>query len=182
MQIKLITKKNIEQYRQLIIPLIYDELLEDLPDDENDELFYLCLACHADPDEMSAEENAEADSDAAVAAVVVEMEDFGDLNLLSIFTLPEYRRKGYATAILQKAVMMARELYQFDEGEEDDDIVLKTLFRLPKEMEEDFAAFLAANGFTDFLLLEDADDPETEPGEDGEVLNIWSAYGEIHFY
>ena len=163
MQIELITKENIENYRQLIIPMVYDELLENLPDDKDGELYYLCLGT-------------------AVSAVVMELEDFGDLNLLSIFTLPGYRRKGYATAILQKAVMMARQLYQWDEGEEDDDVVLKTLFRLPEDMEEDFAAFLAANGFTDFLLLEDADDPATEPGEDGEKLNIWSAFGEIHFY
>ncbi len=167
MKVELIKKDDIEKYRSLILPVVFDELTEVFSYEESEEIEYLCLVC-TDPEPVS--------------VIITELEGFGDLNILSIYTRPEFRRKGYGTELLQSTVKVARQIFQWDDDETEDDIILKTLFRLPGEMEEDFAAFLAANGFTDFVLLEDAESPDTEPGEDGELLNVWSAYAQIHFY
>ena len=167
MNIELIKRDDIEKYRNLILPVVYDELKEAFRYETKKELEYLCLVLK---------------SPEPAAAIIAELEATGDINILSIYTLPEFRRKGYGTALVQTAVKVSRGLFQWDEGETEDDVILKTLFRLPHDMEEDFASFLAANGFTDFILLEDEDDEATEAGIDGEKLNVWSAYAEIHFF
>ena len=83
------------------------------------------------------------------------------------FTLP----KPILNELLDKAVFAARRLFVFEEGEDEEDIDLKAVYRLRPEFLEVFEAFLKKNHFTDFILLDEEDDPQ-----------VWAAMAEYRFY
>ena len=159
MDIEVITKEKLSDYKQLMLSYIYDEL-QTYEDDLDCE--YICLAAVV-PNEDGIM--------IPVSALVCLMEPFGDIAILSIYTLPRYRRQGYASELVDKAVFVARQLFIFEEGEDEEDVNLKAIYRLRPEYQEVFEAFLKKNHFVDFYLLDENDDPQ-----------VWAAIAEYHFY
>ena len=159
MKIEVISKENLKDYEHLMLSYIYEEL-ESYKDDLDCE--YICLAATV-PNEDSII--------IPVSVLICLMEPFGDIAVLSIYTLPAYRRQGYASALLDKAVFVARRLFVFEEGEDEEDVNLKAIYRLRPELQEVFEAFLKKNHFVDFVLLDEDDDPQ-----------VWAAMAEYHFY
>ena len=159
MEIEVITKEKLTDYKQLMLSYVYEEL-KTYEDDLDCE--YICLAAVV-PNEDGIM--------IPVSALVCLMEPFGDIAILSVYTLPGYRRKGYASELLDKAVFVARRLFIFEEGEDEEDVNLKAIYRLRPEFQEVFEAFLKKNNFVDFYLLDEADDPQ-----------VWAAIAEYHFY
>ncbi|MBQ6505517.1 MAG: GNAT family N-acetyltransferase [Flexilinea sp.] len=159
MNFEAIEKKELSKYRELILPYIYDELSDSAGElDEN----YICLAgCVENEDGILI----------PVSALVMLMETNGDLALLSIYTLPERRRQGIASELLEKAIFIGRQLYIFDEGENEEFINLKAIYRLSEKFRTPFEEFLKKNNFTDFYLLDEQDGPQ-----------VWAAIEEIQFY
>ncbi len=159
MEIEVITKEKLSDYKHLMLSYIYEEL-ESYDDDLDCE--YICLAAMV-PNEDGII--------IPVSALICLMEPFGDIAILSIYTMPAYRRKGYASELLDKAVFVARRLFVFQDDEDEEDINLKAVYRLRPEFLEVFDAFLKKNHFTDFVLLDEDDDPQ-----------VWAAMAEYHFY
>ena len=159
MEIEVITKEKLSDYKHLMLSYIYEEL-DEYDDDLDCE--YICLAA-AVPNEDGII--------IPVSALICLMEPFGDIAILSIYTLPAYRRRGYASELLDKAVFVARRLFVFEEDEDEEDIDLKAVYRLRPEFLEVFEAFLKKNHFTDFYLLDEDDDPQ-----------VWAAMAEYRFY
>ena len=159
MEIEVITKDKLADYKHLMLSYIYDEL----DAYENDlDCEYICLAA-AVPNEDGIV--------IPVSALICLMEPFGDIAVLSVYTLSSYRRKGYASELLNKAVFIARRLFVFDEGEDEENVDVKAVYRLRPEFQEVFEAFLKKNHFTDFVLLDEEDDPQ-----------VWAAIAEYRFY
>ena len=159
MNIEVITKEKLSDYRHLMLSYIYEEL-ESYEDDLDCE--YICLSAMA-PNEDGII--------IPVSVLICLMEPFGDIAVLSVYTLPGYRRQGYASALLDKAVFVARRLFVFEEGEDEEDVNLKAVYRLRPELQEVFEAFLKKNHFVDFVLLDENDDPQ-----------VWAAMAEYRFY
>ena len=159
MEIEVISKEKLTDYKHLMLSYIYDEL-ESYDDDLDCE--YICLAATV-PNEDGII--------IPVSVLICLMEPFGDIAVLSIYTLPSYRRQGYASELLDKAVFIARRLFIFEEGEDEEDINLKAIYRLRPEFQEVFEAFLKKNHFVDFVLLDEDDDPQ-----------VWAAMAEYRFY
>lgn len=159
MNIGVIRKEELRQYSHLILPYVCDELGAYEGDLDRE---YICLyACAENPDGILF----------PVSALIMLMEMDGALSVLSVYTLPEYRRRGIASELLDKAVFIARRLFIFDEDEDEEEISLKAVYRLSPARREVFEAFLKKNNFTDFYLLDDS-------GE----LKVWAAISEIRFY
>ena len=159
MNIEVIKKEKLSDYKHLMLSYIYDEL-ESYDDDLDCE--YICLAA-AVPNEDGII--------IPVSALVCLMEPFGDIAVLSIYTLPSYRRQGYASELMDKAVFIARQLFIFEEGEDEEDINFKAIYRLRPELKDVFEEFLKKNHFVDFYLLDEDDDPQ-----------VWAAMAEYRFY
>ena len=159
MNIEVIEKETLPRYKELILPYIYDELAsysDDLAES------YICLAGTAENEDGIL---------LPVSALVMLREANLDLAVLSIFTLPEHRRQGIASELLDKALFIARRLFVFEEGEDEDYINLKAIYRLSDKFRLPFEAFLKKNNFTDFYLIDEHDDPQ-----------VWAGIGEIRFY
>ena len=152
---KQITEKDLSEYEAFMLPMIYEELLQQSCIEEN----YIALAA--------------IDEDTPLGVVIAEPEDGGDINLLSIWTAMDRRREGIASGLLQKMTEVARALYKWDDGQYGDDITLKTMYCLDDRYRKIYEAWLEKNGFTDFMVMRD----ETEDRPD-----ICGATAEIHFY
>ena len=152
---KQITEKDLSEYEAFMLPMIYEELLQQSCIEEN----YIALAA--------------IDEDTSLGVVIAEPEDGGDINLLSIWTAMDRRREGIASGLLQKMTEVARALYKWDDGQYGDDITLKTMYCLDDRYRKIYEAWLEKNGFTDFMVMRD----ETEDRPD-----ICGATAEIHFY
>lgn len=159
MNIEVISREDLPRYKDLILPYIYEEL-EDYPDDREFDL--ICLA--------GTTENADGII-IPVSALVMQMEPYGDLAVLSIYTLPDHRRRGIASELLDKAVFVSRQLYVFDEGEDEEIVDMKAVYRLSEPRRTVFEEFLKKNHFTDYFLLDENDDPQ-----------VWAAIAQIRFY
>ncbi len=159
MIIEVITKEKLSDYKHLMLSYIYDEL-ESYDDDLDCE--YICLAA-AVPNEDGII--------IPVSTLICLMEPFGDIAVLSIYTLPSYRRRGYASELMDKAVFVARQLFIFEESEDEEDINFKAIYRLRPELKDVFEEFLKKNHFVDFYLLDENDDPQ-----------VWAAMAEYRFY
>ena len=159
MKIEVITKEKLADFEHLMLSYIYEEL-ESYDDDLDCE--YICLAATV-PNEDGII--------IPVSVLICLMEPFGDVAVLSVYTLPAYRRLGYASELLDKAVFVARQLFIFEEGEDEEDINVKAIYRLRPEFQEVFEAFLKKNHFVDFILLDEDDDPQ-----------VWAAMAEYRFY
>ena len=115
---KQITETNLQEYESLMLPMIYEELKAQTNIEENN---YLALAA--------------VDGDTQLGALVAELEDNGDLNLLSIWTDQAYRREGVASALL-----------------------LKIMYCLDDKYRDVLENWLEKNDFTDFYILQDGND------------------------
>lgn len=150
-----ITKKELESFKPLILPDIYEEL----SDQEEIDTEYICIASRL--------------NDTPAGAIVVDLEGSGDLNLLSVWTLPEYRHMGIASALLDKALQVAAALFDYEEGQYGDDITLKTMYCLGDEYKKPFEEWLMKNDFTDFGIYRSSGDGRPQ---------ICSAFADIHFF
>ncbi len=153
MEIRPIYKKDLNNYRHLMIPYIYDEFKGN--GDETDLGFwgFSLVFDEGDPDYEKA---INAGGDVAAASVlVVQPEEDGDLNIVSIFTYPLFRRRGYATMLLQTVPKVARASFKWQEGETEDTIYYKTLYRLPEDIRTVYESFLIKNMFSDFFLVDE---------------------------
>ena len=150
-----ITEKDISKYKDLILPMVYEELLLQ----ENIEENYLALAA--------------TDGDTALGALVAEWEEDGDITLLSIWTSKDHRRDGVASGLIKKMTEVALALYDWEGGQYGDDITIKTMYCLEDQYREVFEAWLEKNDFTDYIILREgtADRPE-----------ICGATAEVHFF
>ncbi len=177
MHIEGITKENIKNYEKLILPYIYDDFTGN--GDELD-IEYFALAAVLDDTDEGYEDALKFNGNIAAASVlVIQPEATGDLSIVSVFTLPLFRRKRYASMLLDKAVTMARMMFNWEEEDDDEEvIVLKTLYRLPEDIRVIYEEFLMENHFTDFVLLSSKDEYESD---DGLSLDVWSACCEITF-
>ncbi len=149
-----ITKEDLDNYKTLMLPMIYEELSEQ--EDINSE--YICIASWL--------------NDEPAGAIITELEGNGDINLLSIWTAQKYRRMGIASALKDKMTEVAVNLYDWEEGQYGDDIILKTMYSLGDEYRKPFESWLEKNDFTDFCILKNAE---------GNNPEIKSATAEIHF-
>ena len=159
MIIEVITKEKLADYKHLMLSYIYEEL--DTYEEDLD-CEYICLAASAPNNDGII---------IPVSVLICLMEPYGDIAVLSVYTLPAYRRQGYASALLDKAVFVARRLFVFEDGEDEEDVDLKAIYRLSPDIQEVFEAFLKKNHFVDFVLLDEDDDPQ-----------VWAAMAEYHFY
>ena len=141
---KEITKDELPNYRHLILPMIYDELCqqEDIGSD------YICLSSWLNEE--------------PVGVIIVDLEGNGDLSLLSVWTDQRYRRMGVASALKDKMTFVAVNLYDWDDSQYGDDVILKTVYCLSDEHRQAFEGWLRANDFTDFgvLTAKEQDRPE----------------------
>ena len=150
-----VTAGDLEKYRMLILPAIYDELSAS----ESIETEYICIAAQ--------------DGDEPVGVIITDMEDSGDLNLLSIWTDPGCRRQGVASALLKKMTYVALKLFDWEEMQYGEDILIKAMYSLSDNYREPFESWLRKNDFTDFAILDEAD---------GDKPAICGATAEVHFY
>ncbi len=149
-----ITKEDLKTYESLMLPMVYEELNEQ--DEIND---YICIASWLNNE--------------PAGVLIAELEESGDINLLSIWTEPKYRRMGVASALHEKMNTVAVNLYDWEEGQYGDDILIKTMYCLSPKYREVFEAWLEANDYTDFCILRD-ESPDTP--------EICSATAEVHFF
>ena len=150
-----ILKEELEKYRELMLPMIYEELIEQ----EDMESEYFCIAAELDNE--------------PVGVIIAEPEGSGDINLLSIWVAQEYRGLGIATELRKKMLDVALRLYDWEESQYGDDVTLKVMYCLSGKYRESFEAWLRANDFTDFFI--------TRPAEDN-TPDVCGAASEIHFY
>ncbi|MBQ8914209.1 MAG: GNAT family N-acetyltransferase [Lachnospiraceae bacterium] len=151
---KEITKEELETYRELILPMVYEELSEQ--DEINTE--YICIASWLNGE--------------PAGVIISELLGNGDMNLLSIWTAQKYRRMGIASALRDKMTEVAVNLYDWEEGQYGDDITLNTMYSLSDRYRKTFEAWLEKNDFTDFCIIKEASDGASD---------ICSATAEIHF-
>ena len=149
-----ITKKELESFKLLILPDIYEELC----DQEGIDTEYICIASWL--------------NDMPVGAIIADPEGSGDINLLSVWTVPEYRHMGIASALLDKTLQVAAALFDYEEGQYGDDITLKTMYCIEDEYRKPFEEWLMKNDFTEFgvIKVSEGDRPE-----------ICIASSDIHF-
>jgi hypothetical protein len=152
---KQITKKDLETYKSLILPMVYEELLTQ----EDIETQYIALGAWS--------------GKKAVGAIVTDLEDSGDLTMLSIWTGQESRRQGIASMLLKKMLYVAYRLYNWQQYQYGDDIQLKTMYCLADEYREPFEEWLKKNDFTEFYIMRDSQLGQPD---------ICSAMAEIHIY
>jgi GNAT superfamily N-acetyltransferase len=153
MEIKPVFKKDLKNYKHLMIPYIYDEYRGN---EDKTELGYWGFALVLSEDEDGYERALASGKDEAAASVlVIQPESGGDLNIVSVFTYPPFRRRGYASKLLRQALVVARTLFKWDEGESEDDIMFKTLYRLPEDLRTVYESFLIKNMFSDFVLVDE---------------------------
>ena len=152
---KEITKEDLEKYQSLILPMVYKELTEQ----EELSAEYICISSWLD--------------DKPVGALIADLEENGDINLLSVWTDSNYRRMGIASALRDKMTLIAVNIYDWEENQYGDDVLLKTMYSLSEKYRKPFEAWLEENDFTDFCILSEASEDKPE---------IRSATAEIHFY
>ena len=152
---KQILEKELPEYKELILPMIYEELKAG----ENIEENYIALAA--------------VDADMPIGALVAELEADGDISLLSIWTDQRYRRKGVASGLLQKLSEIARALYVWEDGQYGDDVSLKVMYCLEEKYRQVFEAWLEKNDFTEFMVMRE---------EDAGRPSVCGATAQIHFY
>ena len=152
---KEIIKEELDSYKDLILPMVYEELSQQ----DDMESGYICISTCMD--------------EKPVAAIIADPEDNGDINLLSIWTDQEYRNIGVASQLLGKMLEVALNLYDWDEAQYGDDIILKTMYCLDDKYRVVFEEWLKKNDFTDFCVLKNAIDDTPE---------VCSASAEVHFY
>ncbi len=135
-----ITKKNLPDYRDVILPDLYEEL--DAMDVEPIGLGYLCIGARDDKSKQTA---------GAIAGVLM-AEDDGSASIMirSIFVRRDSRRKKIGNTLISRLLSVAAGTYLFPEGEREAEIMVKIQYLLAQYESESFTAFLKDFGFTDF--------------------------------
>lgn len=123
-----VTRAILPDYEKLILPVVFRELLTDAEPIENG---FLCIGARV--------------AGKPVAAIVVFLEEYGDLDLRSLYVLTAYRRKRIASSLTLRVVQVAAAPFKFDEEQEE--ISFKVMYSLPEPLKKDFEAFLQADGF-----------------------------------
>jgi len=135
-----ITKKNLFDYRDVILPDLYDELRG--IDEEPIALGYLCIGARDDKSRQTA---------GAVAGMLMAEEDgSASIMIRSIFVRHADRRKKIGNTLITRLLSVASGTYLFPEGEKEAEIMVKIQYLLTRYESEQFTAFLQDFGFTDF--------------------------------
>ncbi len=135
-----ITKKNLPDYRDVILPDLYDELRG--TDEEPIALGYLCIGARDDKSRQTA---------GAIAGTLMAEEDgSASIMIRSIFVRHANRRKKIGNTLISRLLTVASGTYLFPEEEKEAGILLKTEYLLNQYESAQFTAFLQDFGFTDF--------------------------------
>lgn len=135
-----VTKKNLPDYRDVILPDLYEEL--DVMDVEPIGLGYLCIGARDDKSRQTA---------GAIAGVLMAEEDgSASIMIRSIFVRRDSRRKKIGNTLISRLLSIAAGTYLFPDGEKEAEIMVKIQYLLTRYESEQFTAFLQDFGFTDF--------------------------------
>ena len=135
-----ITKKNLADYRDVILPDLYEEL--NVMDTEPIGLGYLCIGARDDKSKQTA---------GAIAGILMAEEDgSASIMIRSIFVRRGNRRNKIGNTLISRLLTVAAGTYLFPEGEEEVEIMLKIQYLLNRYESEQFTAFLQDFGFTDY--------------------------------
>ncbi|MBQ6967403.1 MAG: GNAT family N-acetyltransferase [Lachnospiraceae bacterium] len=170
MRIEAVTKDNYKEFGDLMLPYIFDEFSGEVEETDTEYFGLAAVLEEGDEDFHKAHKT-------VASVLIVQPETIGDLNIVSIYTVPALRGKGYASMLFDKSVQVARQLFSFDEDETEETIVYKTLYRLPEETQDIYEAFLIKNHFRDFYLVEQGNSEE-----EGKEYDVWSAAAFIKFF
>ena len=135
-----ITKENLPQYRDVILPDIYDNL--DAIGDEPIAFGYLCIGARDDKSKQTA--------GAVIGALMAEEDGSASIMIRSIFVRMPERRKKIGSTLISRLLSVASGTYLFPEGETEAEIVLKIQYLLQQYEAEQVTTFLRDFGFTDF--------------------------------
>ncbi|WP_197029557.1 GNAT family N-acetyltransferase [Butyrivibrio sp. AE3004] len=177
MKIVNVSKENASEISNLMLPYIYEEYIGN--GDETD-IEYIVLAAVLEECEEGFEDAVSANGKLPAASVlVIQPEATGDLNIVSVYTIPSARNRGYASMLLDKALVIARRMFKWEEDDDDEELILlKTLYRLPDDKKLTYEEYLMKNHFTDFVLIESKEESSID---DGLSLDVWSASCEVKF-
>ena len=135
-----ITTRNLKSWKDLIIPVIYEEL--DLSRKELEDN-YFCIGVKEG-------------SDRAGALIAHIEPETGDVQIISIYVLPEFRRRGHGSALVKALSDLMASAFRFAYDELSSQIFIKTMYSLPAEYRKNYEAFLKAAGFTQFYIFKKA--------------------------
>lgn len=135
-----ITTRNLKSWKDLIIPVIYEEL--DLSRKELEDN-YFCIGVKEG-------------SDRAGALIAHIEPETGDVQIISIYVLPEFRRRGHGSALVKALSDLMSSAFRFAYDELSSQIFIKTMYSLPAEYRKNYEAFLKAAGFTQFYIFKKA--------------------------
>ena len=135
-----ITTRNLKSWKDLIIPVIYEEL--DLSRKELEDN-YFCIGVKEG-------------SDRAGALIAHIEPETGDVQIISIYVLPEFRRRGHGSALVKALSDLMSSAFRFAYDELSSQIFIKTMYSLPAEYRKNYEAFLKAAGVTQFYIFKKA--------------------------
>ena len=153
----LISTRNLKNYKEVIIPYVYDELEAErhiMADN------YICLGAR--------------DRDGALGALIAHIEpDTTDIQIISIYVLQKKRRNGVGSGLVKRLFDIVGNTYVFDVGEYGADVFVKTMYCLPADIRSSYEAFLKANDFTRFYVFKKAK---------GRAAALCGADAQLHIY
>ena len=152
MRIEMIRPQELDRVSRLLLPHVYEKIKT--AGEETDVIVLALIPLRSK----------------IVSVLAAELEPTGDIGILSIYTLADHRRQGYASRLIGELLHISLGCFQWEE-EPEEDIVLKTIYRLPEDMEQVYRFFLEKNHFTDFVILDGASDPK-----------VFCAFVELKFF
>ena len=152
-----INSRNLGRWKEVIIPAVYSELERERKELDGN---YLCIGIKAGKE--------------YAGALISHIEqDTADLQILSLFIMPQFRRCGGASGLIKKLCDIAYVSYEWQRNEFRATVFVKLMYALPDELKNDLEAFLRKAGFTEFYIFE-------KDGKDGP--GICGASMELEFY
>ena len=135
-----ISKKNLADYRDVILPDICSDLLS--LGDEPIAFGYLCIGARDDKSKQTA--------GAVIGELQAEEDGSASIMIRSIFVRKDQRRKKIGNTLISRLLSVASGTYLFGDGETEAEITLKIEYILAEYEADQFTAFLQNFGFTDF--------------------------------
>ena len=135
-----ISRKNLPEYRDVILPDIYEELSSFR--EEPVRLGYLCIGAR--------EEASRQISGAIITELEADEEEGASILILSIFVRRAFRRQGIGSTLISRLLTVASGTYLYPEGERSAEVTLKIQYVMQRLESEEFSAFLRDFGFTEF--------------------------------
>lgn len=135
-----ISKKNLPDYRDVILPEIYADLIAF--GDEPIAFGYLSIGARDDKSKQTA--------GAVIGELQAEEDGSASIMIRSVFVRHSFRRQKIGNTLLSRLLTVASGTYRFGEGETEAAILLKIQYLLSQYESEQFTAFLQNFGFTDF--------------------------------